>query len=371
MTDLSGYGDGTRCVHAGLPDPIPGQPFLPGPVLAAPYHVDPQAGPVPGAGYGRPDNPTRRLLEVAIGELEGGQCLTFASGQAAVTALLLTVLRPGDRVLLPADGYFEIRRFATSFLAEHGIEVELVPTAGPYPSFAGVRLILLETPANPGMDVCDIAAVAAAAHAEGALVAVDNTTATPLGQRPLDLGADLVVASGTKALTGHSDLLLGYLATRSADLADALRAWRSSTGAIPGAFDAWLAHRSLATLELRLTRQSANARALADMLHARPDVTGVRWPGRPGDPAYPVASRQLRRVPGLLCFDLGDADRVGRFLRGSRLVFAATSFGGLHTTADRRAQWGDDTPPGFVRLSCGVEETADLLADVTAALDAA
>lgn len=374
-TDGSGqptYGDGTRCVRAGLPEPVPGQPFLPGPVFAAPYHLDPWQGPQPGRdGYGRPDNPTRRLLESAIGELEGGDCLAFASGQAAVTGLLLAVLRPGDTVLLPADGYFPVRAFATDTLAANGVRPAFVPTAGPYPDLAGVRLVLLESPANPGLDVVDVAALAERAHAAGALVAMDNTTATPLGQRPLDLGADVVVASGTKALTGHSDLLLGYVATRDPGLLESLRSWRTLTGAVPGAFDAWLAHRSLATLDLRLARQSANAVAVARLLRERSDVTAVRWPGLPDDPAFPVASVQMRRIPGIVSFDLGTADRVARFLDASRLVFAATSFGGLHTTADRRAQWGDDTSPGFVRLSCGVEDTADLLADVTTALDAA
>ncbi|HEU4424887.1 MAG TPA: cystathionine gamma-lyase [Pilimelia sp.] len=366
------YGDGTRCVNAGLPEPAPGQPFLPGPVFAAPYHLDPVTGPAAAPdGYGRADNATRRRLEAAIGELEGGRCLAFATGQAAITGMLLTVLRPGDTVVLPADGYYTVRDFAATTLDALGVQVILAPTAGPYPDLAGVRLILLETPANPGLDVCDVAVLAAAAHAAGALVVVDNTTATPLGQRPLDAGADLVVASGTKALTGHSDLFLGYAATRDSGLADRLRVWREQTGSIPGPFDAWLAHRSLATLDLRLGRQSANAAAVADALAARPDVTGLRWPGRPGDPAHPVASAQMRRIPGLVSFDLGSAERVGRFLTASRLVLAATSFGGLHTTADRRAQWGDAVPEGFVRLSCGVEDTADLLADITAALDAA
>ncbi|MFI2711823.1 cystathionine gamma-lyase [Micromonospora sp. NPDC018662] len=366
------WGDGTRSVRAGLPDAVPGQPFLPGPVFAAPYHLDPWRGPAAAAdGYGRPDNPTRRLLEAAIGELEGGDCRAFASGQAAITGLLLAVLRPGDTVLLPADGYFPVRAFATETLDRIGVRVVLVPTAGPYPSFEGVRLVLLETPANPGLDVADVSALAAAAHAAGALLAVDNTTATPLGQRPLDLGADVVVASGTKALTGHSDLLLGYVATRDAALRDAVTGWRTTTGGVPGAFDCWLAHRSLATVDLRLARQTANAGALAELLAGRPDVTGLRWPGRPADPAYRVASTQMRRIPGVLSFDLGDADRVARFLDASRLVAAATSFGGLHTTADRRAQWGDDTAPGFVRLSCGIEDAADLAADVAAALDAA
>ena len=341
---MSGYSDGTRSVHAGLPAPEPGQPFLPGPVFAAPYHLHPETGPTEN-GYGRPDNPTRRALEAAIGELEGGSVRVFASGQAAITALLFATLRSGDTVA--------------------------VPTAGPYPSFEGVRLVLLESPANPGLDVCDIPALAAAAHAAGAIVACDNTTATPLGQRPLELGADLVVASGTKALTGHSDVLLGYVATNDPALLAKVVTWRDQTGGIPSAFDSWLAHRSIATLDLRLARQTENAAAVARLLLARGDVIGVRWPGLPGDPSYQVASVQMRRIPGVLSFDLGSAGRVARFLAASELVFAATSFGGVHTTADRRAQWGDDTSEGFVRFSCGIEDTVDLLADVTAALDAA
>jgi cystathionine gamma-lyase len=364
------YGDGTRVVHAGLPQPRPGEPFLPGPVFAAPYHLDPVSGPDAAPdSYGRPDNPTRRLLESAIGSLEGGQCLTFASGQAAITGLLLAVLRPGDTVVLPADGYYAVRAFAASTLDGLGVTARLVPTAGPYPPFAGARLVLLETPANPGLDVCDVAALASAAHAAGALVAVDNTTATPLGQRPLDLGADVVLASGTKALSGHSDLLLGYAVTRDAALLDTLRTWRNHTGGVPGAFDAWLAHRSLATLDLRLARQSANAAAVAAALARHPAVTGLRWPGLPSDQGHEVASRQMRRFPGVLSFELRSAAHVARFLAAAELVAAATSFGGLHTSADRRAQWGDGVGEGFVRLSCGCEDAADLVADISSALD--
>jgi cystathionine gamma-lyase len=362
--------DGTRVVHAGLPEPKTGEPFLPGPVFAAPYHLDPETGPGVN-GYGRPDNPTRRALEAAIGELEGAPALAFATGQAAITGLLLSMLRTGDTVALPADGYFTVRAFAESVLRDLGVRSILVPTAGPYPSFDGVRLVLLETPANPGLDVCDIRAVSAAARASGAVVAVDNTTATPLGQRPLELGADLVVASGTKALTGHSDVLLGYVATEDDVTLSRLTSWRTQTGGVPGAFDAWLAHRSLATLDLRLTRQSGNAAAIAGLLVERTDVSGVRWPGLPGDPSHLIASTQMRRIPGVVSFDLGSAERVTRFLIASSLIFAATSFGGVHTTADRRAQWGDDTSPGFVRLSCGIEDPEDLVADLTAALDQA
>jgi cystathionine gamma-lyase len=200
---------------------------------------------------------------------------------------------------------------------------------------------------------------------------VDNTTPTPLGQRPLELGADLVVASGTKALTGHSDVLLGYLASNDEDLLAKVTSWRAQTGAVPGAFDAWLAHRSLATLDLRLARQSENAVVLAELLAGRDDVRHVRFPGLAADPSNRIARAQMRRIPGIISFDLGSAERVARFLTASELVFAATSFGGLHTTADRRAQWGDDTAPGFVRLSCGIEDAADLVADLTAALDEA
>jgi cystathionine gamma-lyase len=364
-----GYRDSTRCVHAGLPPVTTGQPLLPGPVMAAVFPIDPDTGPQAGIdAYGRTDNATRRGLEAAIGELEGGECLAFATGMAAISAAFFAVVRPGDAILLPADGYYRTRAWAAAALAPLGLTVRLAPTAGPYPSFEGVRLVLLESPANPGLDVCDIAALSRQAHAAGALVAVDNTTATPLGQRPLRLGADLVVASGTKALTGHSDLLLGYVATTSAELLAAVRAWRDSTGGIPGNFDAWLAHRSLATLDLRLARQTENAAALAAALTAHPAVRSVRWPGLPDDPSYVMASRQMARIPGIVTFTLDSAHDVARFLKASRLVVSATSFGGLHTAADRRAQWGEDVDPGLVRLSCGIEDPADLVADISAAL---
>lgn len=364
------YHDSTRCVRAGLPEPVPGAPLMPGPVFAAPYHLDPEHGPAEGQpGYGRPDNPTRERLETAIGELEGGQCLVFASGQAALTSLLLSQLTPGDWAVLPSDGYFSVRAFATATLRPRGVAVQLAPTAGPYPPLDRVRVLLVESPSNPQLDMCDVPELADTAASAGTLLAVDNTTATPLGQRPLELGADVVAGSGTKALAGHSDLLLGYLVTRDEELLGQLRQWRDWTGAVPGAFDCWLAHRSLATLDLRLARQSENAAAVAAMLASRSDVTGLRWPGLPGDPAHPVASRLLRRMPGVVSFDLGSAERVAAFLRTTELVTAATSFGGVHTTADRRAQWGDDVPPGFVRLSCGIEDTDDLLTDLAAALE--
>ncbi len=364
------WNDGTRCIQAGHADGDLGAALAPGPVFAAPYLMDP-AGPGDTDFYGRHSNPTWRALEAAIGELDGGHCVVFPSGMSAVSTLLRTVLDPGDVVLLPSDGYYQVRRFAHDALARNGIIVREVPTAGPWPDgvFDGVRIVLLETPSNPGLDVCDITALAARAHAAGALVAVDNTTASPLGQRPLELGADVVVASDSKALSGHSDLILGHVSTADADLAAALTGARTSSGAVVGPFEAWLALRSLGTLDLRLARHAANARALASLLLSHPAVRGVRWPGLPDDPAYPVAVAQMRRFGGVLCFELSSHDAVARFVAASKLVIYATSFGGLHTTADRRAQWGDDVPAGFVRLSAGCEDTDDLVTDFRTALD--
>jgi cystathionine gamma-lyase len=368
------WGDGTRCVQAGHLSPAsPGEPLALGPVFAAPYHMAPE-GPGTADFYGRNGNPTWRRLEAAIGELDGGRCVLFPSGMAAISTMLRTVLRSGDSVVLPSDGYYQVRRFAHGELAGAGIEVREVPTPGPWPDgvFDRARLVLLETPSNPGLDVCDVAELAARGHAAGALVAVDNTTATPLGQRPLELGADAVVASDSKALTGHSDLILGHVTASPSDttgLAERLVAARTQSGSVPGPFEAWLALRSLGTLDLRLGRQAANARAVATELRSHPAVRNVRWPGLPGDPAFEVASAQMRRFGGVLRFELDSAAAVARFVRGSRLVYTATSFGGLHTTADRRAQWGDAVPDGFVRLSVGCEDTEDLVADIVAALN--
>ena len=233
----------------------------------------------------------------------------------------------------------------------------------------GAVMLWLETPSNPKLEVYDIAALAETARGIGALTVVDNTTAGPLLQRPLDLGADVTLTSATKQMGGHADLLLGYLATRDAERAQSLRDWRRDGGAIPGPFEAWLAHRSLPTLALRLERGSDNALALARLLAARDDVVAVAYPGLPGDPGHEVARRQMRGYGMVLSFDLGSEERADAFLARARLVTDATSFGSVQTTAERRARWaGDDVPPGFIRMSAGCEDTADLLADVERAL---
>jgi cystathionine gamma-lyase len=344
-------GPSTRAVHAGLPPAAQGEPLLPGPVLAAPFHL---RGPIDAApyGYGRDHNPTWTHLERALGELEGGETVTFASGMAAVTAVVLPRLRPGDVLVAAGDGYPGIRKIAADHLEPRGIEVRLVPTDTDaiIAAAAGVALIWIETPSNPRLDDCDVAAVV---RATDALVAVDNTVATPLRRRPLDNGADFAMVSGTKSLSGHADLLLGAVSVRDAALAAELRDWRTHTGAIPGPFEAWLAHRSLATLGLRLERSEANARAVADALAGHDEVSDVRWPG----------------VGALVAFTLPSAQRAQEFLDDCRLVSEATSFGGVHTTAERRARWGtDDVPEGFIRFSAGCEDTEDLVADVLQAL---
>jgi cystathionine gamma-lyase len=365
-----GAGWGTRAVHAGLDAAAQGEPFLAGPVLAAPYHLA-GAADASAYGYARDANPTWTRLEAALGDLEEAETVVFASGMAAMSAVLLGRLRPGDLLVASGDGYPGVRQLADEYLAPEGVTVRLVPTATDAFTAAaeGAALLWVETPANPGLEVADIAAVAVAAHDAGALLAVDNTLATPLGQRPLDLGADFSMLSATKSLGGHADLLLGAVSVRDAVLAHDLRRWRTRAGAIPGPFEAWLLHRSLPTLELRLERQSTNALVIARLLADRLD--DVRHPGLDGHPGAAAAARQMRRFGALVGFSLPSAEQAQAFLGALELVAEATSFGGVHSSAERRARWGTDAvPEGFIRFSAGVEDTEDLLADVERALRA-
>jgi cystathionine gamma-lyase len=363
-------GPSTRAVHAGLPPAEQGAPLTPGPVFAAPFHLQGAADAAP-FGYGREGNPTWSAVEAALGALEDAESVLFSSGMAAVCALLEPALGPGDVLVAARDGYPGVRGVATDRLVPRGVEVRFVPTdtEAVVAACPGATLVWIETPSNPALDVCDIAAVAEAAHATGARLAVDNTLATPLGQRPLDLGADAAMYSATKALSGHSDLILGAASVRDPEWAAALRAHRWQGGAIAGPFEAWLLHRSLATLALRLARQSENALALARFLCERPEVRDVRHPGLEDHPQHALAARQMRLTGPLVGFTLDGADQAQRFLAALELVAEATSFGGAHATAERRARWGtDDVPDGFIRFSAGCEDAADLIADVEQAL---
>ncbi len=235
--------------------------------------------------------------------------------------------------------------------------------------FDGYRLAFVETPSNPGLDICDIAAVAKAAHAAGALLIVDNTTMTPFGQRPLDLGADIVVAADTKAPNGHSDVLFGHVASRDPDIITAVQDWRKTSGCIPSPFDAWLVHRGLETLEVRFERMCASAGAIARRLQQHPAVRAVRYPGLENDPSHNLASAQMERFGFLVSLVLESEDKAEDFINGCALMQAATSFGGVHTSAERRTRRGDTVPPGFVRLSVGCEPTEPLWEAIKASLD--
>ena len=365
---MSGQGDSTRVVRAGLPEAKQGTPFLPGPVFAGPFHLrgDPADSDFV---YTRDGNPTWERYERALAELEGGEVVLFASGMAAAAALLLTTLRPGSAVAMDRDCYYNVRHLAASHLEPRGVELRLARPAELESQLGGVDMLWLESPSNPKLDVADVAALSAAARERGATTVVDNTTAGPLLQRPLELGADASIVSATKHLSGHADLQLGYVATADPALAGELRDWRYSAGAIPGPFEAWLAHRSLPTLALRIERGCANALALAEAFDAHSVVRAVRYPGLAADPGHDLARRQMRGFGTVVSFDLGDRARAEAFLAAAQLVTEATSFGGVHTTAERRARWGgDDVPEGFIRLSAGCEDTADLLADVERAL---
>lgn len=358
--------DATRVLRAGFPPPQQGAPFLPGPAFAVPYHLigDPADS---SYQYGRYHNPTWTAYEQALGEMEGGTAVLFGSGMAAITAILAVVLSAGDAVVMPSDGYYTGRTLARDFTQKLGAEVRLAPTANDAQAalIPGAKLLWLESPSNPGLDVCDIRKLAQVAHDAGALVVVDNTTATVLGQRPLELGTDFSLASDAKGMTGHSDLLLGHIAAKDAAWAEKLMAWRTQTGSVPGPMEVWLAHRCLQTLDVRLERQCNNALEVARFLLSQPEASRVRYPGLTSDPAHEVAAKQMCRFGMIVTFCLDGREKAERFLQSCKLVWEATSFGGVHTTAERRGRWGgDEVPEGFIRMSVGCEDPQDLLEDL-------
>jgi cystathionine gamma-lyase len=321
--------------------------------------------------YARWGNPTWTALEESLALLEGAETITFPSGMAAIAAVFYSALKPGDRVLLPSDGYYTTRICADKYLAPMGVRVETCATTElDRRDLAGFRLVMVETPSNPGLDLADIADTCKRAHAAGAIVAVDNTTMTPLGQRPLDLGADIVLGADTKALNGHSDVLFGHVSSRNAELIGGVRDWRRIVGAIPGPFEAWLVHRGLETLEVRWTRMTATATVLAQRLAGHPRVQAVRYPGLASHPAHALAQRQMTGGGALIALTLADETAADRFIEQCAFLRPATSFGGVHSSAERRARWGDAVASGFIRLSVGCEPTEVLWRAIDEALHA-
>jgi cystathionine gamma-synthase len=343
----------TRVVHSGRPPREVDQPLNVPITMASTY--------VAGGDleYGRYANPTWTAFEDALGELEGGRCLAFASGLAAV-ATILDLVGHEQTVVAPRHAY----NGTTTQLADleargrvRALLVDIADTDAVVAACADAALVWIESPTNPAMEVADIPAIVAAAHDAGARVVVDNTFATPLLQQPLDLGADLVLHSATKYLAGHADVVMGAVVTRDDELYAVLKGRRDVAGAIPGPFEAWLALRGLRTLSLRVERAQANATELARRLEEHPSVGEVRYPG----------------FGGMVSIVLADATAADALTHGTSLWVHATSLGGVESTFERRRRWRSEPstiPEGLVRLSVGVEDVEDLWDDLAKALPA-
>ncbi|MEO6713831.1 MAG: PLP-dependent aspartate aminotransferase family protein [Mycobacteriales bacterium] len=356
----------TVAVSAGRPAGK-GAPLTPPLTLNSTYRAGGE-----GTSYGRVGNSTWSAFEDAMGALEGGHALAFASGIAAFAAIVET-LPVGSAVVVPRSAYTSTRLLLSDLQTRGRVEareVDITDTAATIDALTDASLLWIETPTNPLLEIADIRALAAAARERSVLSAVDNTFATPVLQRPLELGADVVMHSATKYVGGHSDLLLGVAVTRDAALRDTLHQRRTLHGGIPGAMESWLALRGLRTLPLRMERAQSNAQALAARLQEHAGVQRVRYPGLTDDPGYALAAAQMLGPGAMLSFELADADAADAVTARLALVVDATSLGGVETTIDRRHKWpGDEhVPPGLLRLSVGIEHIDDLWADITQAL---
>jgi cystathionine gamma-synthase len=371
-------------VSLGRPDRLPGAPVNPPVVLSSTFHQN-------GAMiYGRDGNPTWEALERAIGGLEGGEARVFGSGMAAIAALLECLPVPG-RVVAPGDAYHGTRRFLTDVAsrgrlrfrttdvadteATLGACAELVGgpgrPSGPPIGFGAGGVLWLESPTNPLLAIADIGALTRGAHDLGMDVVVDNTLCTPLLQRPLDLGADAVLHSATKLLSGHTDVVMGAVVSRRADVVDAVTRRRSLHGAIAGPLEAWLVLRGIRTLNVRLMRAQDSAAELARRLSEHPQVERVRYPGLPDHPGHELAARQMSGFGNMVAFEVkGGAGPAETASVSVRLMTTATSLGGVETLIERRSRWeGEDAlPRGLIRLSVGIEDVGDLWADLDRAL---
>ena len=367
----------TLAVHAGsAPDPVTGA-VRPAIQLSTTFERAADGTFPSGYAYIRDANPNRRALEAALTALEGGaSAIAFASGMAATMAVFQT-LAPGDHVVAPLDAYFGTAKLLAEHFVPWGLQASFVDMTDAAAVRAavrpGTRLIWTETPSNPTIAVTDLAAIAAIAKSAGALTACDNTWATPFLQRPLALGADLVMHSTTKYLSGHSDVMGGVVVAREAGpVADRLRALQTGGGAVPSPFDCWLVLRGIRTLPWRMRAHCDNALAVARFLSTHPGVERVYYPGLPGDPGHEVAAKQMAAAGGMLSFVVaGGRARAFEVAARLRLFTRATSLGGPESLIEHRASIeGVRTraPEGLLRMSVGLEHPDDLVADLGQAL---
>src|SRR5262245_48573296 len=384
MTDRE-TGFSTRAIHAGQDaDPATGATVVP--IYATSTYTQAGIGQHKGYEYSRSGNPTRTALETCLASLEGGEKgLAFASGLAATAAVFGALLRPGDEVAAAGDMYGGTYRLIERVFKPWGLAAKYTEDTSP----AGFRAILtpktklvwLETPTNPLLQVVDIAAVAEVAKKAGALVAVDNTFASPYLQQPLALGADLVVHSTTKYLGGHSDVVGGAVIGRK-EQTDPIKFYQNAVGGVPGPFDCYLTLRGLKTLAVRMDRHCANAAALADWLKAQPQVDKVYYPGFKDHPGHAIAAKQMKGFGGMMSFKLkGGADAAKRFLGKTKLFSLAESLGGVeslvchpvsmtHGSIPKEIREARGVDDGLIRLSVGIEDAEDLKADLKAGLTA-
>ncbi len=370
----------TRAIHAGQePDPATGAIITP--IYQTSTYVQEAVGEHKGYDYSRVANPTRTALQIALASLENAAYgVAFGSGIGATTTLMHLV-DPGERVVLIADVYGGVYRMTSQVYEQKGYRFTYVPAAewdGNLASYLdeNVKLVWLETPSNPMLNVVDIRKAAVAAHAAGALLVVDNTFATPYLQLPLDLGADAVIHSTTKYLGGHSDVVGGFVACNDDALAERLYFLQKSLGAVPGPFDAWLVLRGLKTLAVRMRQHCENARRVAEFLDGHPAVERVLWPGLPSHPGHDVAREQMRGFGAMVSFLARSEQEAVELVARTRIFQLAESLGGVESLIEHPARMTHAStagapfaPPGsLVRLSVGIEAADDLLADLEAAL---